>query len=104
MGKTEVVDADLGQYFDAIPHCGLMTRIARQVRDGGILKLIKAWLRTLIVEEGNKPGIKANACAAPGSGTAKPMRNRNTISAFYAPLDGWRRAASSQLRQPTEQK
>jgi len=42
MGKTEVVDADLTQYFDTIPHRKLMRQLARRVSDGMILKLIKA--------------------------------------------------------------
>jgi len=42
MGKTEVVDADLAQYFDTIPHRQLMRQVARRVSDGMILKLIKA--------------------------------------------------------------
>jgi group II intron reverse transcriptase/maturase len=45
MGKTEVVDADLAQYFDTIPHQKLLRQVAGRVNDGMILKLIKAWLR-----------------------------------------------------------
>jgi len=49
--QTEVVDADLAQYFDTIPHQKLMRQVARRVSDGMILKLIKAWLRAPILEE-----------------------------------------------------
>ena len=34
MGKTEVVDADLAQYFDTIPHRQLLRQVARRVSDG----------------------------------------------------------------------
>jgi RNA-directed DNA polymerase len=44
-GHTEVVDADLSGYFDSIPHAELMKSVARRVRDGQILRLIKLWLR-----------------------------------------------------------
>ena len=37
-GNTEVVDADLAEYFDTIPHHELMRRIARRVSDGRVLK------------------------------------------------------------------
>ena len=40
-GRTEVVDADLAQYFDTIPHRELLRQVARRVSDGMILKLIK---------------------------------------------------------------
>ena len=70
MGKTEVVDADLARYFDTIPHRELMRRIARRVSDGRILKLIKAWLRAPMVEEGNGRRIKANPCGTPQGGVS----------------------------------
>jgi RNA-directed DNA polymerase len=70
MGKSEVVDADLAQYFDTIPHRKLMRQVARRVSDGAILKLIKAWLRAPIVEEEEGGGlkIKANPCGTPQGG------------------------------------
>lgn len=75
MGKTEVVDADLAQYFDTIPHCKLMRQVARRVSDGAILKLIKAWLRAPIVEEEEGGGrrIKANPCGTPQGGVISPL-------------------------------
>ena len=43
-GYTEVVDADLSGYFDAIPHAELMKSVARRVSDRHLLHLIKMWL------------------------------------------------------------
>lgn len=74
-GKTEVVDADLTQYFDTIPHRELLRQVARRVSDGMILKLIKAWLRAPIREEdadGNGP-MKANRCGTPQGGVISPL-------------------------------
>jgi RNA-directed DNA polymerase len=43
-GRTQVVDADLTDYFGSIPHAQLMTSVARRVVDRQILHLLKMWL------------------------------------------------------------
>lgn len=75
MGKTEVVDADLAQYFDTIPHRQLMRQVARRVSDGMILKLIKAWLRAPILdeEEGGGRRMKTNKRGTPQGGVISPL-------------------------------
>ncbi len=75
MGKTEVVDADLAQFLDTIPHRQLMRQVARRVSDGAILKLIKAWLRAPIMEEEEGGGrrLKANPCGTPQGGVISPL-------------------------------
>jgi retron-type reverse transcriptase len=74
-GRTEVVDADLSGYFDTIPHPALMRRVARRVSDGAILKVIKAWLRALIVEEDCQGGtrkVMPNTRGIPQDGVISP--------------------------------
>ena len=85
MGKTEVVDADLAQYFDTIPHRKLMRQVARRVSDGMILKLIKAWLRAPILEEEEGGGrkMKANPCGTPQGGVISPL----LANIYLHPLD-----------------
>jgi RNA-directed DNA polymerase len=85
IGKTEVVDADLAQYFDTIPHRKLMQQVARRVSDGMILKLIKAWLRAPIVEEDEGGGrrMKANPCGTPQGGVISPL----LANIYLHPLD-----------------
>jgi group II intron reverse transcriptase/maturase len=84
-GRTEVVDADLAQYFDTIPHGKLMRLVARRVSDGTILQLIKAWLRAPIVEEEKGGGrrMKANPCGTPQGGVISPL----LANIYLHPLD-----------------
>ena len=58
-GRTEVIDADLEDYFTSIPHEPLMKCISRRIADGRILRLIKRWLEVPI-EEQSKKGVKQN--------------------------------------------
>jgi len=49
-GHTEVVDADVSQYFDTIPHAALMKSLARRISDGTLLRLLKRWLKAPVAE------------------------------------------------------
>ena len=49
-GRSEVVDADLSDYFSSIPHGPLMRCVSRRVADGTLLSVIKAWLTAPVVE------------------------------------------------------
>jgi RNA-directed DNA polymerase len=55
-GRREVYDADLQSYFDTIPHEKLMAAVQKRIVDGGVLKLIRMWLKAVIVEPGDGPG------------------------------------------------
>lgn len=44
-GYTHVVDADLAQYFDTIPHDRLLARVGQSIGDGRVLSLIESFLR-----------------------------------------------------------
>ena len=48
--RTEVVDADLSDYFTSIPHGPLMRCVSRRVADGTLLSVIKSWLTAPVVE------------------------------------------------------
>ena len=75
-GRTEVIDADLSDYFGSIPHAALLKLVARRVSDGSILRLIKGWLRAPIVEEDPESGVKRtvkNRCGTPQGGVISPL-------------------------------
>jgi RNA-directed DNA polymerase len=49
-GHTEVIDGDVSQYFDAIPHADLLKSLARRISDRKMLRLLKMWLKAPVAE------------------------------------------------------
>lgn len=77
-GYTDVVDADLSQYFDTIPHSDLLKSVARRIVDRHVLWLIKLWLKAPIEErdgDGKRHlrGGKSSRCGTPQGGVASPL-------------------------------
>ena len=52
-GYTDVVDADLSEYFDTIPHGELLQCVSRRIMDRQVLRLIKLWLKVPVEERGD---------------------------------------------------
>ena len=78
-GYTHVIDADLSNYFDSIPHANLLAVVAERIVDGGILRLIKQWLKAPVIGEDadgtrkNVGGGKANRTGTPQGGVISPL-------------------------------
>jgi group II intron reverse transcriptase/maturase len=51
-GYSYVVDVDLKSYFDTIDHDLLLTMVERRVGDVKVMRLIRAWLKAGVMEEG----------------------------------------------------
>ena len=49
-GYPWVVDADLQQYFDTIPHEPLLMEVEQEVADGRVLELLRAYLKQGVLE------------------------------------------------------
>ena len=55
-GARELVDADLSDYFNTIPHGDLLRCVARRVADGTVLAVIRQWLDAPVVERAEGGG------------------------------------------------
>ena len=71
-GHTDVVDADLADYFGSIPHSELMRSLARRIVDRRVLHLIKMWLECA-VEESDDRGRKTRTTEAKDRGRGIPQ-------------------------------
>lgn len=71
-GHTDVVDADLADYFGSIPHAELMLSLARRIVDRRVLHLIKMWLECA-VEETDDRGRKKRTTEAKDNGRGIPQ-------------------------------
>jgi RNA-directed DNA polymerase len=77
-GHTEIVDADLSQYFDTIPHSALITCVARRISDGKMLHLIQMWLKAPVEETDERghrrmSGGKKATRGTPQGGVISPL-------------------------------
>lgn len=77
-GESHVVDADLSEYFDTIPHEELMKSVARRISDRKMLRLIKMWLKAPVEKtdaEGRtvRAGGKGSKVGTPQGGVASPL-------------------------------
>jgi RNA-directed DNA polymerase len=77
-GQTEVVDADVSQYFDTIPHAALMQSLARRLSDRKLLRLLKSWLKVPVAEAAGRGGWrfsggKRSTRGTPQGGVVSPL-------------------------------
>jgi len=73
-GYREVYDADLQGYFDSIPHDKLMACLGMRISDRTVLKLIRMWLGTPVIE-GTEEGPKITRAeqGTPQGGVISPL-------------------------------
>jgi RNA-directed DNA polymerase len=69
-GRRWVVDADLEKFFDRVNHDILMSRVAREVKDQRILKLIRSYLQVGMMEGGV---ATARTVGTPQGGPLSPL-------------------------------
>ena len=92
-GKREVVDADLSDYFNTIPHGDLMRSVARRIADGTLLSVIRAWLAVPVCERAARGGERRTTQAkdqhrgVPQGGIISPLLSnlyfRRFLLAWY---------------------
>ena len=72
-GREQVLDADLSNYFDTIPHPKLLRLIEQRISDRNVLHLIKQWLKAPVEEDGKISGGKSNRRGTPQGGVISPL-------------------------------
>jgi len=97
-GQQHVVDADVKQYFDTIPHAELLRSVARRVSDGKILRLLKLWLKSPVEEKGEgggrrMTGGKKSKRGTPQGGVVSPLLANLYINRL---LRHWRKTGTSE--------
>jgi len=69
-GYSHVVDVDLKSYFDTIDHELLMELVGRRVGDVRVLRLIRAWLKAGVLEDGK---VSHPDRGSPQGGVVSPL-------------------------------
>jgi RNA-directed DNA polymerase len=79
-GYSVVVDLDLEKFFDRVNHDSLMARVAARVTDKRVLKLIRAFLKSGVMEDGLVSPVEEGT---PQGGPLTP-RTQKVTSALIA--------------------
>jgi RNA-directed DNA polymerase len=69
-GRRWVLESDIANCFDAIPHSGLMSAIEERVSDRNLLKLLRAMLRAGVMAEG---AVHRDVTGTPQGGVLSPV-------------------------------
>lgn len=69
-GKVWVVDIDLKSFFDEINHDRLMSRLSKAITDKGLLKLIRRYLRSDLMQDGL---VSQRISGTPQGGPLSPL-------------------------------
>lgn len=74
-GRTAIYDADLGSYFDTIPHDKLMACMRRRIVDRSVLNLIRMWLEAPIEDrdEHGRKRVHRPKSGTPQGGVVSPL-------------------------------
>ncbi len=83
-GYRFAVDIDLEKFFDTVDHDVLMNRVARRVRDKGLLRLIGKYLRAGVVANGR---LCSTVKGVPQGGPLSPLLSNILLDDFDKELE-----------------
>lgn len=69
-GRRWVVETDIANCFEAIPHERLMQAVEERVSDQGVLKLLRAMLRARVMQDGS---VRRPVTGTPQGGVVSPL-------------------------------
>jgi len=69
-GKLWVLESDVANCFEAIPHSGLMSAIEERITDRHVLKLLRAMLRAGVLQDG---AVRRSDTGTPQGGVISPV-------------------------------
>jgi len=91
-GKRWVVETDVANCFEAIPHSGLMSAVEERVSDRRLLGLLRAFLRAGVMLEGT---VRRAVTGTPQGGVVSPL----LANVYLHRLDrAWRGAYGTPVR------
>ena len=98
-GYSVVVDLDLEKFFDRVNHDSLMARVAGRVTDKRVLKLIRAFLKSGVMEGGLVSPVDEGT---PQGGPLTPRTQKPLLHACVPPSLSARSSAlaTDNLRKP----
>jgi RNA-directed DNA polymerase len=83
-GRHWVVDMDLAKFFDRVNHDLLMARVARQVKDTRVLKLIRRFLEAGLMRDGM---VQPRKQGTPQGGPLSPLLSNILLTDFDRELE-----------------